>query len=198
VNKVSEVGKELGVAATCAALGLPRATFYRRAARSAAGPQLPSRRPEPKRKLQPAERQRVLEVLHEPRFVDWSPAQVWAQLADEGSYLCSPRTMHRILAENAECRERRNQLRHPVYSAPQLMAEKPNQLWSWDITKLLGPQKWTYFYLYVLLDVFSRYVVGWLLAECESAALAKHVDAGQEARDFAGWRMRPSLDLVLP
>jgi putative transposase len=120
-----------------------------------------------------AERQEVLEVLHTPRFADWAPVQVWAQLLREGSYLCSPRTMHRILAENVESRERRNQLRRPRYQAPQLLATKPNELWSWDITKLLGPRKWVYYYLYVLLDVFSRYVVGWLLAERESGELAK-------------------------
>jgi putative transposase len=119
----------------------------------------------------------VLETLHEPRFVDLAPAQVWASLLDEGQYLCSVRTMHRILAENAESKERRNQLRHPSYQAPQLLATQPNELWSWDITKLLGPQKWTYYHLYVVLDVFSRYVVGWLLAERESGELAKRLMA---------------------
>jgi putative transposase len=112
-------------------------------------------------------------VLHEPRFVDLAPAEVYATLLDEGRYLCSERTFYRILATNAEVRERRDQLRHPHYAAPELLATRPNELWSWDITKLLGPTKWTYFYLYVLLDVFSRYVVGWLLAQRESARLAE-------------------------
>ena len=115
----------------------------------------------------------MLDALHEPRFVDLAPAQVYATLLDEGRYLCSERTLYRVLAENAEVRERRDQLRHPHYAAPELLATRPNELWSWDITKLLGPTKWTYYYLYVLLDVFSRYAVGWLLAQRESAALAE-------------------------
>ena len=114
----------------------------------------------------------MLTVLHEPRFVDLAPAEVYATLLDEGRYLCSERTMYRLLAEHQEVRERRNQLRHPRYAAPELLARRPNELWSWDITKLLGPAKWTYFYLYVMLDVFSRYVVGWMIAHRESAALA--------------------------
>ncbi len=115
----------------------------------------------------------MLEVLHEPAFVDLAPAQVYAQLLDAERYLCSERTMYRILEENHEVRERRDQLRHPHYPAPELLATAPNQVWSWDITKLLGPAKWTYFYLYVILDIFSRYVVGWMVAHQESAALAK-------------------------
>jgi putative transposase len=111
--------------------------------------------------------------LHEPRFVDLAPTEVYATLLGEGRYIGSVRTMHRILAENAEVRERRDQLRHPHYVAPQLLATAPKQLWSWDITKLLGPEKWTYFQLYVILDVFSRYVVAWMVAPRESAALAK-------------------------
>src|SRR5207247_10563854 len=109
----------------------------------------------------------VLAVLHEPRFMDVAPAEVHARLLDEGRYLCSERTMYRVLAENAEVRERRDQLRHSEYQKPELLASAPTQVWSWDITKLLGPTTWTYYYLYVLLDVFSRYVVGWLLAEQE-------------------------------
>jgi putative transposase len=117
----------------------------------------------------------VIETLHSERFVDKAPAQVWATLLDEQTYLCSPRTMYRILAEHGEVRERRNQLRHPNYTKPELLAEAPNQVWSWDITKLLGPVKWTYFYLYVILDIFSRYVVGWMVAHRESAALARRL-----------------------
>jgi putative transposase len=115
-----------------------------------------------------------LALLHEERFVDLPPAQVWAQVLDAGRVPpCSIRTMYRVLAANAEVRERRNQLRHPAYRKPELLATGPNQVWSWDITKLLGPVKWTYYYLYVLLDIFSRYVVGWLLARQEAASLAK-------------------------
>jgi putative transposase len=105
--------------------------------------------------------------------VDLAPAEVYATLLDEGRYLCSERTMYRLLAAHQEVRERRNQLRHPRYAAPELLARRPNELWSWDITKLLGPAKWTYFYLYVMLDVFSRYVVGWMVAHRESATLAE-------------------------
>ena len=98
----------------------------------------------------------VLARLHEPRFVDLAPAEVYATLLDEGEYLCSERTMYRVLAAQHEVRDRRDQLRHPRYAVPELLARRPNELWSWDITKLLGPAKWTYFYLYVMLDVFSR------------------------------------------
>jgi putative transposase len=169
MRAVTELKPRLGVAPTCAALEIPRASYYRSLAPA------PTRapRPTPARALAPAERQAVLDVLHEPRFVDLSPAQVYATLLDEGTYLGSERTFYRVLAANAEVRERRDQLRHPHYAAPELLATRPNELWSWDITKLLGPTKWTYYYLYVLLDVFSRYVVGWLLALRESARLAE-------------------------
>jgi putative transposase len=119
------------------------------------------------------ERTAVLDVLHEPRFCEQSPAEVYATLLDEGKYLCAERTMYRILAENREIRERRNQLRHPTYARPELLATGPNQLWSWDITKLKGPEKWNHYHLYVVLDVYSRYVVGWMVAERESGTLAK-------------------------
>ena len=107
--------------------------------------------------------------------MDKAPATVYATLLDEGTYLCSTRTMYRILGEEGEVRERRDQLRHPHYSAPQLLATGPNQVWSWDITKLLGPVKWSYFYLFVILDLFSRYVVGWMIAHRESAVLAERL-----------------------
>jgi putative transposase len=167
---VEEHAPRLGVAALCMALALARATFYRRRRAKVQGCRLAS-----PRALSSIEREQVLEVLHEPRFVDLAPSEVYATLLDEGTYLCSERTMYRVLAANREARERRNQLRHPAYAAPQLLATVPNQLWSWDITKLLGPTKWTYFYLYVILDVFSRYVVGWMVADGESAALAKRL-----------------------
>jgi putative transposase len=165
-----EVGPHLGVAPTCAALGVSTASYYRRCQPL---PATVASRPSPPRTLPAAERTAVLDLLHEPRFVDLAPAQVYAGLLDDGRYLCSERTMYRILAAHQEVRERRDQRRHPHYAAPQLLATAPNQLWSWDITKLLGPAKWTYFYLYVILDVFSRYVVGWMVAHRESAALAE-------------------------
>src|SRR5439155_17905850 len=132
-----------------------------------------SSRPTPTRTLSQMERARVLAELHSPRFVDQSPGEIYATLLDEGRYLCSVRTFYRILDTEEEVRERRNQLTHPNYTKPELLANKPNQVWSWDITKLLGPLKWSYFYLYVILDIFSRYVVGWMVAERESATLAE-------------------------
>jgi putative transposase len=167
---VTEIGPRLGIAPTCAALGVPRATYYRRRRRPQSAPRARARSP---RALSPGEQAAVLDVLHEPRFVDLAPAEVYATLLDEGHYHCSERTMYRLLAAHHEVRERRNQLRHPRYAAPELLARQPNALWSWDITKLLGPAKWTYFYLYVMLDVFSRYVVGWMVAHGESATLAE-------------------------
>ena len=169
MDTIKTIGPELSVVAACAALGLARATYYREL-NPMHGPAEKKASP---RALPADERRAVLDVLHEPRFEDLAPAEVYATLLDEGRYLCSERTMYRVLEENQEVRERRAQLRHPKYAAPELLATKPNQLWSWDITKLLGPTKWTYFYLYVVLDVFSRYVVGWLVADAESSALAE-------------------------
>ena len=166
---MAELGPRLGIALTCAALGLPRATYYRRRRPDSA----PAPRPRSARALSPDEHAAVLARLHEPRFVDLAPAEVYATLLDEGEYLCSERAMYRVLAAHGEVRERRDHLRHPHYAAPELLATRPNELWSWDITKLLGPAKWTYFYLYVMLDVFSRYVVGWMVAHRESATLAE-------------------------
>jgi len=164
-----ELAPQVGVAPACEALGVSRATFYRRQ-RPTPGHQQP--RPTPARALSNEERERVVEVLSSQRFVDRSPAEVFATLLDEHEYLCSERTMYRVLAESQPVRERRNQLQHPQYAKPELMATAPNQVWSWDITKLLGPKKWTYYYLYVLLDIFSRYAVGWMVADRENSALA--------------------------
>jgi putative transposase len=172
MQAVADLGPRLGIAAACLAVGLPKATYYRRLK-----PPSPQAKRTSHRALSAEERRGVLEVLTEPRFADLAPAEVYAALLDEGRYLCSERTMYRVLAENAAVRERRDQLRHPAYQAPELLATAPNQLWSWDITKLLGPAKWTYFYLYVILDVYSRYAVGWMLAHRESAALAKRLIA---------------------
>ena len=169
---VNDATVAMGAAPACHALGLSRATLYRgRHPVAAASP-----RPPPPRALDPVERQEVLDLLH-ARFVDQAPAQIHATLLDEGTYLCSPRTMYRILDAAHEIKERRHQVRRPHYAAPELLATRPNEVWSWDITKLLGPAKWTYFYLYVILDIFSRYVVGWMLAPHESAALAERLIA---------------------
>ena len=173
MKAAEEARAALGVEAACKALGLPRATFYRRS-RPRHGPH---RRKQQPRALKAPERAQVLALLHEPRFADLAPAEVYAAVLDEDRYLCSERTMYRILEENAEVRERRNLLRHPCHPVPQVHATKPNQLWSWDITKLHGPAKWTYFYLYVVLDVYSRYVVGWMVAHRESATLAQKLIA---------------------
>jgi putative transposase len=174
---IAEHGARCGISALTTGLGLPAATYYR-AKRAATVPLVPrTPRCAPARALQPAERQQVLEVLHDPRFIDLAPAQVYATLLDEGTYLSSERTMYRILAEQQEVRERRAQRRHPVYAAPELLATRPNQLWSWDITRLNGPAKWTWYQLYVILDVFSRYVVGWMIAYRETAVLAEHLIA---------------------
>jgi putative transposase len=178
----------------CQALGLSRATFHRGRLRMAAPPQAGTapgdRAPSsstgcnPKREarrshraLAETEREAVRGQLHSERFRDSPPLQVYATLLDEGQYLCSPSTMYRILGERGEVRERRNQLVHPAYAKPELLATRPNELWSWDITKLLGAAKWTYYYLYVILDVFSRYVVGWALMLKESAQIAEELIA---------------------
>jgi putative transposase len=169
-----QLGQTVGRAAACRALNVPRASLYRHLRPSEPAPPA-APRPSPPRALAPAEQQRILDVLHSERFQDTAPNEVFASLLDEGTYLCSVRTMYRILEQAGEVRERRAQLRHPNYQKPQLLATGSNQVWSWDITKLLGPVKWTYFYLYVILDIFSRYVVGWMVAERESAELAKRL-----------------------
>ena len=163
-------------AAACAALGLSRATVQRRRARLAKPPSSPAPRQKPARALSTEQQQAVLDLLHAPHFADQAPAEIYASLLDRGVYHCSIRhcsirTMYRILHGHDEVRERRKQLRHPAYTKPELLAEKPNQVWSWDITKLKGPAKWQYFCLYVIIDIFSRRVVGWRVADAESAAL---------------------------
>jgi putative transposase len=167
METVSALAEQIGVKPACAALALNRARFYRwRQPRPAPRP-----RPMPAWALSPVERFRVLDTLN-AEYVDQAPAAIYAALLDQDAYLCSIRTMYRILASQSQVRERRNQARHPVYVKPERLATAPNQLWSWDITKLKGPQTWTYFYLYVILDVFSRMVVGWMIAHRESAQLA--------------------------
>ena len=166
---VKELAPDVGIQSACAALGVVRSSFYRQQQPAAVA----EPRPAPARALSAAERETVLAHLHEERFQDRSPAAVQATLLDEGVYPCSTRTMYRILAEHGETRERRDQRTHPVYHKHELQATAPNELWSWDITKLLGPAKWPYFYLYVILDVFSRYVGGWMVAHRESAEMAR-------------------------
>ena len=174
MDAVAALAPEGGViGAACEALGLSRATFHRRRAAAQRQPAPRRARAKSARALGAVERHDVLELLREPRFVDQAPAEIYAELLDEGRYLCSIRTLYRILHENGEVKERRRQLRHPAYKKPELIAETPNQVWSWDITKLMGPAKWTYFYLYVIIDIFSRRIVGWQVADAESAALFK-------------------------
>jgi transposase InsO family protein len=172
MDAVETLAPVVGTAAACEALTINRASLYRRRCRPIT---VACRRPTPPRALSPVERETVRDVLHSDRFVDKAPAQVVATLLDEDVYHCSTRTMYRVLESNREVRERRDQLRHPIYQKPELLATAPNQVWSWDITKLRGPAKWTYFYLYVILDIFSRYVVGWMLADAESTTLAKRL-----------------------
>jgi putative transposase len=175
MEAVEILAPDVGTKPACEAFGVSRAGLYRRRVMGMAAPGVSKNRPAPPRTLPPEERQAVLDILHSERFQDKAPHEVYATLLDEGAYHCSIRSMYRILEENAEVKERRNQLWHPDYKKPELLATAPNQVWSWDITKLLGPEKWTYFYLYVILDIFSRYVVGWMLATCESAELAKRL-----------------------
>ncbi len=171
MKAAEELGGKVSVVQACRALDVSRATLYRRRR----PPHEAAPRPKPARSLGADETQAVLNELHSDRFVDTAPAEVVATLLDEGRYLCSTRTMYRILDANREVRERRDQLRHPSYAKPELLATAPNQVWTWDITKLKGPRKWTYFYLYVILDIFSRYVVGWMVADREKTALAKRL-----------------------
>jgi len=169
MNAVDQLAPTVGIASACEALGVARASFYRQ---PVFGPMPLQIRPSPARALSAEERETVRDVLNSVRFQDCAPAAIQATLLDEGQYMCSTRTMYRVLNEDGASRERRDQLTHPAYQKPELLATAPNQLWSWDITKLRGPAKWTYYYLYVILDVFSRYVVGWMIAPREAAVLA--------------------------
>ena len=160
----------------CSSMGIPRATAYRAIAPEPSISQVIAKAPcSIPRAIPLGERKAVLELLNGPRFVDKSPHETYATLLDEGNYKCSVRTMYRILHENKEVLERRQIVQRPRYARPELLATGPNQVWSWDIAKLLTFEKWRYFFLYVLLDIFSRYVVGWVIAERESAELAKQL-----------------------
>jgi len=167
---------DVGKKPACEALTVPRATFYRHLSRRFS-PQIGNdSRPLPPLALSPEERQTVIDTLHSDRFQDKAPYEVYATLLDEGQYYCSIRTMYRLLALEHGCvKERRRNHQRSHYQKPELLATGPNEVWSWDITKLKGPVKWTYFYLYVILDIFSRYVVGWMVAHREQKALAKRL-----------------------
>jgi putative transposase len=177
MQTVEKLGETIGIATACETLDLARSGLYRARQADKVKSVLPDAPVISQRALSQAEKAEVQQILNSPRFQDQAPREVYATLIDEGRYLCSVRTMYRILQADNQTRERRNQLRHPNYTKPELLATKANQLWSWDITKLLGPKKWTYYYLYTILDVFSRYSVGWLIAEQEAASLAEELIA---------------------
>ena len=163
----------MGTKGACAALQVPRATFYRHLY---SGERPEKKRPAPPLALTEQERQMVIDTLHSDRFCNLSPYQVWAQLLDGGRYMCGIRTMYRILhSVHGDVKERRRHVDRRHYQKPELLATEPNQVWSWDITKFKGPVKWTYYYLYVIMDIFSRYVVGWMIAQRELGALAKRL-----------------------
>jgi putative transposase len=177
---IDELVPLVGVKAACRAVGRPRGSHYRWHRQSPPPPK-PERVPQP-RALSEVERKEVLRVLHDPEHVDEAPATVYAKLLDQGVYLASTSTMYRILRTEGEVRERRRQATHPPHVKPELLATRPNAVWSWDITKLLGPAKWTWFYLYVIIDIYSRYVPGWMLARAERAHLAERLLADTIAK----------------
>ena len=173
---MTEVAQIITTKRACDMLGYPRSSYYRQQQEKPVGGKSRSQRESP-RALPASEQEVVRETLNSERFVDCSPRQVYGTLLDEGQYLCSVSTMYRILRAHDEVRERRNQKRHPAYKKPELVATAPNQVWSWDITKLRGPVTHTYYYLYTILDIFSRYVVGYMIANRELAYLARQLVA---------------------
>lgn len=180
MGAVNDLAPAVGMTNACFALHVSRSTVYRDDARRrllTMLPENPSFRIAPPLALSDAERQTLREVLCSERFADCAPSYIYATLLDEGVYLGSVRTMYRLLTVDGQARERRNQLTHPAYAKPELLATGPNKVWSWDITKLKGAAKWTCFHLYVILDIFSRYVVGWMVAPRESAELAEQLIA---------------------
>jgi putative transposase len=177
---IALLAPQIGTRAACHAAGVPQATWYRRHRISPVPPRpapVPHKERVQPRALAAAERQAILDALHSVRFADLAPDEVWATLLDEGTYLGSVSTCYRVLREAGETRERRRQATHPAAVRPELVAAGPNQVCSWDITKLHGPAKWTYYHLYVIIDIYSRYVVGWMVATCESAVLAEKLIA---------------------
>jgi putative transposase len=194
VNAAVELAEDVGVVAACDALNVARATYYRQKQPKASVEETKTARTS-HRALSEDERTEVLDTLNNERFADKAPYEVFATLLDEGRYLCSVRTMYRLLETKNQVRERRNQLRHPNYAKPELLATGPNQVWSWDITKLRGPEKWSYYYLYVIIDIYSRYVVGWMIAEKESATLAKKLIAETIGKEELTAEQREQLTL---
>jgi len=179
---VAELQPLVGVRVACTAVGEAQARWYRRH-RQSPPPPTPERVPAPQpRALSELERKELHQVLDSEEFVDEAPATVYAKLLDQGVYLASTSTMYRVLHAHDEVRERRRQATHPAAKKPELLATRPNQVYSWDITKLGGPAKWTYYYLYVVLDIYSRYVAGWLLAHAENASLAQVLLADTAAK----------------
>ena len=166
-----ELAKHTCTRRAAALLGRPRSSHYRRQQPPVLGPKRP--RPTPANALSEAERQHILSVLRSTEFCDVAPAQVWARLLDDGIYLCSIATMYRLLAIAGENRERRRQRTHPAKKRPELMATAPNEVWSWDITKLRGPTRGVYYELFVIIDIYSRYVVAWTVAAAETGELAR-------------------------
>jgi putative transposase len=179
---ITELAPLIGTRQACRVTGRPQASHYRRHRQSPVPARPPRERTPQPRALSETERAQVRAVLNSPEHVDKAPAAVYHALLDSGIYLASTSTMYRILREHEEVRERRRQAVHPARVKPELVATEPNRCWSWDITKLHGPAKWSYFHLYVILDIFSRYVVGWLIAERESAALAEKLLADSTAK----------------
>jgi putative transposase len=179
---VAELAPLVGVRAGCAAVGEAQARWYRRHRQSPPPPKperVPAGQP---RALSEVERKELRRVLNSPEHVDEAPATVYARLLDDGLYLGSGSTMYRLLRDHDEVHERRRQASHPAAKKPELLAKGPNEVYSWDITKLLGPVKWTWFYLYVIIDIFSRYVPGWMLAHAENARLAEALLADTAAK----------------
>ncbi len=175
MNTAKVLSEDASVSDACRALGVARSSYYYHHRKQRKTTDRKRSKPPCSWALSPEERQHVLDVLHSEEFIDKAPAQVYATLLDRGIYLCSVRTMYRILHQNAEVKERRAIRRHPNYKKPELLATAPDQVWSWDITKLKTFQKFTMFYLYVIIDIYSRYIVGWMVAYKESATLAKHL-----------------------
>jgi len=171
----TELAAKVGVRRACRALGLPSASYYRQQSPPATAEPRARKCPPSPRALSADEEQAVLDVLHEERFVDRSPAHVEAALLDDGKWLCSERTMYRILSKHGEVKERRNQRQHPKYAIPRLCATGPNQVWTWDTSRIRGPGRGQWYYLYVLLDLFSRKVVGWTLSRRLRAVVAAHL-----------------------
>ena len=165
---------QISIDALCDALLIPRATYYRHERKRTVAA-VKNKRPQPKNSLRDEEKQQVLDLLHSERFADKTPYDAFNTMLDEGEYYCSPRTMYRLLAGQGENKDRRQQRCHRDAIKPELIASMPNEVWSWDITKLRTTQKWVYLYLYVIIDIFSRYVVGWMIADRECKELARRL-----------------------